>query len=39
MGEDGVKMYEWLERVGYTVDRVAPAVSSPTSPSTTSSRG
>jgi uncharacterized protein YbjT (DUF2867 family) len=21
MGEDGVKMYEWLERVGYTADR------------------
>jgi uncharacterized protein YbjT (DUF2867 family) len=23
MGEDGVKMYEWFERVGYTVDREA----------------
>ena len=23
MGEDGVKMYEWFERVGYTVDRAA----------------
>jgi uncharacterized protein YbjT (DUF2867 family) len=23
MGEDGAKMYEWLDRVGYTVDRVA----------------
>jgi uncharacterized protein YbjT (DUF2867 family) len=23
MGEDGVKMYEWFDRVGYTVDRVA----------------
>ena len=23
MGEDGLKMYEWLNRVGYTVDRVA----------------
>ena len=23
MGEDGAKMYEWLDRVGYTVDRAA----------------
>jgi len=23
MGEDGAKMYEWLNRVGYTVDRAA----------------
>jgi uncharacterized protein YbjT (DUF2867 family) len=23
MGEDAVKMYEWFDRVGYTVDRVA----------------
>jgi uncharacterized protein YbjT (DUF2867 family) len=23
MGEDGAKMYEWFDRVGYTVDRVA----------------
>jgi uncharacterized protein YbjT (DUF2867 family) len=23
MGEDGVKMYEWFDRVGYTVDRAA----------------
>ena len=23
MGEDGVRMYEWLDRVGYTVDRAA----------------
>jgi uncharacterized protein YbjT (DUF2867 family) len=23
MGDDGVKMYEWLDRVGYTVDRAA----------------
>ncbi|HEY1535892.1 MAG TPA: hypothetical protein VGF76_17850, partial [Polyangiaceae bacterium] len=23
MGEDAVKMYEWFERVGYTVDRAA----------------
>ncbi|HTJ41180.1 MAG TPA: NmrA family NAD(P)-binding protein [Kofleriaceae bacterium] len=23
MGDDGAKMYEWFERVGYTVDRVA----------------
>jgi uncharacterized protein YbjT (DUF2867 family) len=23
MGEDGVKMYEWFDRVGYTVDRPA----------------
>jgi len=23
MGEDGASMYEWLDRVGYTVDRVA----------------
>ena len=23
MGEEGVKMYEWFERVGYTVDRAA----------------
>jgi len=23
MGEDGARMYEWLERVGYTVDRAA----------------
>ena len=23
MGEDGAKMYEWIDRVGYTVDRAA----------------
>ena len=23
MGEDGAKMYEWFDRVGYTVDRAA----------------
>ena len=23
MGEDGVKMYEWFDRVGYAVDRAA----------------
>jgi len=23
MGEDGVRMYDWLDRVGYTVDRAA----------------
>ena len=23
MGEDGARMYEWLDRVGYTVDRAA----------------
>jgi uncharacterized protein YbjT (DUF2867 family) len=23
MGEDGAKMYEWMDRVGYTVDRAA----------------
>jgi hypothetical protein len=23
MGEDGVRMYEWFDRVGYTVDREA----------------
>jgi hypothetical protein len=23
MGEDAVKMYEWFDRVGYTVDRAA----------------
>src|SRR5450432_4338732 len=23
MGEDGTKMYEWMDRVGYTVDRAA----------------
>jgi hypothetical protein len=23
MGEDGVKMYQWFERVGWTVDRAA----------------
>jgi uncharacterized protein YbjT (DUF2867 family) len=23
MGEDGARMYEWMDRVGYTVDRVA----------------
>jgi len=24
MGEDGAKMYEWFDRVGFTVDRAAP---------------
>jgi hypothetical protein len=23
MGEDGAKMYEWFDRVGFTVDRAA----------------
>ena len=23
MGEDGAKMYEWFDRVGYAVDRAA----------------
>jgi hypothetical protein len=23
MGEDGARMYEWLDRVGYAVDRAA----------------
>jgi hypothetical protein len=23
MGEDGAKMYEWFDRVGYTFDRAA----------------
>jgi len=39
MGEDAVKMYEWFDRVGFTVDRAALAVSSPTSPSATLSLG
>ena len=39
MGEDAARMYEWLDRVGYTVDRAALRLDFPTSPSTTSSRG
>jgi hypothetical protein len=23
MGEDGARMYQWMDRVGYTVDRAA----------------
>ena len=29
MGEDGVKMYEWFDRVGYTVDRAQRSAVSP----------
>src|SRR5262249_6662020 len=37
MGEEGAKMYEWFDRVGFTVDR--SAANSPTSSFTTSCRG
>ncbi len=39
MGEDGARMYEWLDRVGYTWIAPRSTVSFPTSPSTTSSLG
>ncbi len=29
MGDDGAKMYEWFERVGYSVDIAGSSVSFP----------
>jgi hypothetical protein len=39
MGEDGAKMYEWFDRVGYTVDRAALRREFPDVVFQTSSRG
>ena len=39
MGDDGAKMYEWFERVGYKIDLAALRATSPRSAGTRSKRG